>query len=85
MTRIDEDQRFREERAEQLRERDRQREPRSFRRLARDIAARDTLRIRLVERTAAAQRERLHVAFEGQLADIDRTSAEAGGASEGNS
>lgn len=58
MSRIDEDQRFHEERAEQLRERDRQREPRSFRRLARDLAARNALRITLVERVAAAQDER---------------------------
>lgn len=57
MTRIDDDQRFREERAEQLRERDREREPRSFRRLRRDLAARDALRITLVERAAAAQDE----------------------------
>jgi hypothetical protein len=57
MTRVDEDQRFREERAEQLRERDRQREPRSFRRLARDLAARNALRITLVERAGAAQDE----------------------------
>jgi hypothetical protein len=57
MTRIDEDQRFREERAEQLRERDREREPRSFHRLRRDLAARDTLRITIVERGAAAPDE----------------------------
>lgn len=54
---IDDDYRFREARAEELRERDRQREPRSFRRLARDLANRDALRITLVERTAVAQGE----------------------------
>lgn len=52
---IDDDQRFREERAEQLRERDRQREPRDRRRpVRRDLAGRDALQISLVERTAAA-------------------------------
>lgn len=52
---LDDDQRFREERAEQLRERDREREPRSFRRPRRDLAARDALRLTLVERGAAQE------------------------------
>jgi len=55
--RIDDDQRFREERAEQLRERDREREPQRFRPARRDLAARDALRIMLVERAAAAHDE----------------------------
>jgi hypothetical protein len=57
MARLDEDQRFREARAEELRERDRHREPRSFRRPRRDLAGRSAVRITLVERAAAVQDE----------------------------
>lgn len=53
---IEDEKRFREERAEQLRQRDREREPRIRRRaVRRDLAGRDALHITLVERTAAAQ------------------------------
>lgn len=57
MARVDEDEWSRQDRAEQLRERDRQREPRSFRRLTRDLARRDALQITLVERAAATHDE----------------------------
>lgn len=53
---IDDEYRFREERAEDLRRRDREREPRARSRSARrDLAGRDALHIRLVERKAAAR------------------------------
>lgn len=56
MTRIDEGQRFREERAEDLRQRDREREPCAMSRSARrDLAGRDAFRITLAERGVAVQ------------------------------
>jgi hypothetical protein len=55
MSVIDDERRFRDERAEALRDRDRQREPRGrFRRSPRELAARDAFRIGLADRAAAS-------------------------------
>jgi hypothetical protein len=54
---IEDEKRFREERAESLRERDREREPRDlrlFRRLRRNLAGRDAFQVGLAERAAEA-------------------------------
>lgn len=55
MSVIDDETRFREELAECLRERDRQREPRErFRRPRRELAGRDAFRVGLAERAAGS-------------------------------
>ena len=57
-SKIDDEQRFRDERAEELRARDREREPRApFRTARRDLTGRDALRITLVERGMAVRED----------------------------
>ena len=54
-TNVDDDQRWREERAEQRRGRDRHREPRKFRPTRRVLVGRDAIKVALMEGTNGAE------------------------------